>query len=203
MVCFFERERTLCHDQIMIRREARSGRDASERDVSWRRAIAGVSFAVVLVVVQVTGIAFGERASSPVERFGQNRCGVVDTNQRPPTTKIQADLDGDGRAEFYIATWGGVEKHVYQEGTHPPTLIRESIVYTSRLNTQYSCVELMLRDTDDDGDLDIIFAGHRELVVLTNRGGRFTVTRRRPVNLPAEARFRLHKSGDSFQIRAL
>jgi len=145
-------------------------------------------------------VVSGQDVPVHINRDGESRCGVVDLSSRPPTTSVQVDLDGDGQAEHYIANWGGVEKHRQQEGTHPPTLVRESIVYSSTVNHQYSCVDLSVSDIDGDGVLDLVFGSHLELVVLLNRDGRLIPSRREAQRLPFDTRLRLRISGGRLEV---
>jgi hypothetical protein len=186
----------------MIRRQRSDSRPEITEPTRVSAPIIAAAIFVLATGVLSTGLVSAESAGIRIVREGEGRCGVVDPSARPPTTSVQVDLDGDGRAEHYIATWGGVEKHRLQEGTHPPTLVRESIVYTSSVNQQYSCVDLSVRDVDGDGALDLVFGGHRELVVLLNRGGRLVPSRREPQELPAESRLRLRISGNRLEVVA-
>jgi hypothetical protein len=144
------------------------------------------------------GEAVGQRAT--VTYHDRHRCGVVVADYLAPRTHLRADLDGDGEVEHYVGTWGGVERHRVQPGSHPPTLVRDAVVYTSTQNHQYSCVDLAAGDVDRDGDLDVVFGAHSELVVLRNDAGRLVVARREPQSFSPEADVRIRVAGESVSL---
>lgn len=152
-------------------------------------AASRVAGLAVYLVAASPGAATAERArpSGTTEYQGQNQCGIVDVTRMPPFAHARGDVDGDGVVDHFIANWGGVERERVQRDSIPETLVRVGTVYTSTATPQYSCVDLRLVDLDGDGDLDMIFASPRELVVLENRGGRFTVIRREPQSLDPHA----------------
>lgn len=148
---------------------------------------------VVLLAVTIASLAWGERGRlGRVPTYHDRaRCGVADPVVLPPLTHLQVDLDGDSTPEHYFANSGGVERHGYRRGSNPPTLVREAVIYSSNTTGRYACADLRPMDVDGDGDSDLIYGSHAELVVLTNEGGRFRVARREPQTLPITANVRI------------
>ncbi len=138
----------------------------------------------------------------PVPQYhDRTRCGYAAPYRLPPRVELQADLDGDGTPEHYIANAGGVELHVVQPGSVPPSLVLRSRVYTTGANPRYACVDLRASDLDGDGDLDLIYGSPAELVVLTNEGGRLRVTRREPQSFEATADVRIRIRGRQVSLQ--
>ena len=137
----------------------------------------------------------GSRVTRP-RYHDRARCGVVDATRLAPRVHLQVDLDGDGEREHYIANWGGVERHHVREGSHPPVLVRDATIFRTTAAPQFSCIDLVAVDADGDSDLDLVFGSPRELVVLENRNGRLSVTRREPQDHPSQADIRVRVGRD-------
>lgn len=125
---------------------------------------------------------------------------MVNTDLLPPRTYLSFDVDGDGELEHFVATWGGVEQLRQQRGSVPPVFVHEATVYSGSSANQYSCADLVAHDVDHDGDLDLVFASHRELVVLENRAGRLVAGHRQPVDLPFDSDPRVEISEGGLRV---
>jgi hypothetical protein len=153
-----------------------------------------------LAVGLATSFASAQSVPQGPVRLDRDRCGVVNVDLQPPRTYLSVDLDRDGELEHFVATWGGVEQLRQQRGSVPPVFVHEATVFTATGANQYSCADLVAHDADHDGDLDLVYASHRELVVLENRGGRLVAGRRQPVELPFDADPRVEISGEDLRV---
>lgn len=158
--------------------------------------------AAAIVIALAAPHAFGQAGPPGPARFDRDRCGVVNPGLAPPRTYLSVDIDGDGSLEHYVATWGGVEQLRQQRGSVPPVFVHEATVLAGTSANQYSCADLVALDVDRDGDLDLVYASHRELVVIDNRGGRLVAGRRQRVDLPFDADPRVEMAGEELRVVA-
>ncbi len=161
--------------------------------------------ATIFVFASLTAQA--ERSPAAITQYmHHSRCGIVAPMKLPPLTYARGDIDADGTTDHFFANWGVIERHRIQNGARQPSsdipiTVRESIVYSSTTNEQYTCVDLRLHDIDSDGDLDMVYASPRELVVLENRGGRFTLKRQEPQSFAREADVRIQIRGSNITVK--
>jgi hypothetical protein len=157
------------------------------------------AFALVLSIGSwsVPAAAQGDYVVEP-DRSERGNCGTVDLSRQPPRAYLSVVIDGVPR--HFVATWGGVEELRQQPDSYPPVFVHQATIFAATGATQYSCADLVAYDVNHDGHLDLVYASHRELVVLENQGGRFVATRRQPVDLPFDAYLRIEVSAEALRV---
>ncbi|MFH1064349.1 MAG: hypothetical protein V1729_04675 [Candidatus Woesearchaeota archaeon] len=133
------------------------------------------SLAKVVAIAALSIFSAGGARPAPKSTtvyHNQDRCGRAiteyDHHVMFPLTYAKGDIDGDRKPEHLYANWHRVDQ--FKEGDYGS--IYDKNIYDNGSAERSTCVDLRLKDLDDDGDLDLVYLTSREVVVFKNDHGK-------------------------------